>query len=191
MAISLVQFSLSGQFEVNLLVFHLRIQVLKPDSIVIVSVLVVQSWVASCIDYLITHNSSSGSSIKRLDDLLSLVLLGLTNQIIKSIVVQMSVRLMTVGSIRRGLVTENLKIVVFLGTCQTFGMVIVSTILESIAPSRFIIRSVLVQTSPVVVSIILVPSQLRSIGLLAGQLNSDFLIIVSASTHAMVKLRVT
>ncbi|KAA6356311.1 MAG: hypothetical protein EZS28_048161 [Streblomastix strix] len=40
-------------------------------------------------------------------------------------------------------------------------------------------------------SIVLVPSQLRSIGPLAGQLGLNFLIPILISTHAMVELRVT
>ncbi|KAA6337532.1 MAG: hypothetical protein EZS28_052779, partial [Streblomastix strix] len=96
----------------------------------------------------------------------------------------------TVGPVETGLVTENLKIVVYPGTFQIPGMVIF-VVLVSVVLNKTATRSRLVQTSPAMESVILVPSQLRSIGLLAGQLGPDFLVLVSISTHAMVKLRVT
>ncbi|KAA6385625.1 MAG: hypothetical protein EZS28_018856 [Streblomastix strix] len=58
-------------------------------------------------------------------------------------------------------------------------------------PSKIVIQSVLVQTSPVPKSVVLVPSLLRNTGLLAGQLGPDFPVLISVSTHAMVELRVT
>ncbi|KAA6365210.1 MAG: hypothetical protein EZS28_039262 [Streblomastix strix] len=83
------------------------------------------------------------------------------------------------------------KIIVFLGTYQIPGMVIISMVLVSVVRNKIAIQSSLVQTSSAAESIVLVPSQLRSIGLLAEQLSLDFLIIVQVSTHAMVELRVT
>ncbi|KAA6368266.1 MAG: hypothetical protein EZS28_036205 [Streblomastix strix] len=71
------------------------------------------------------------------------------------------------------------------------GKIIVSMVLVLVVLNRIIVQSVLVQTSPSVESIALVPSQLRSIGLLAGQQGPDFPVLISVLTHAMVELRVT
>ncbi|KAA6366839.1 MAG: hypothetical protein EZS28_037633, partial [Streblomastix strix] len=94
-----------------------------------------------------------------------------------------------VGPVRKGLVTENPEIVALLGTYQIPGMVVISMVLVSVVPSRIIIRSGMVQTSPATESIVPILSRLRSIGLLTSQLGLDLPVLISVSTHAMVELR--
>ncbi|KAA6395570.1 MAG: hypothetical protein EZS28_008895 [Streblomastix strix] len=99
--------------------------------------------------------------------------------------------MMKVGPVRKGLVMEILETVVFLGTCQIPEIVIISKVFVSIVPRKIVIQSRLVQMSPAAESVVLVPSQLRSSGLLVSQQSPEFLAPVSVSTHAMVELRVT
>ncbi|KAA6372142.1 MAG: hypothetical protein EZS28_032335, partial [Streblomastix strix] len=141
MAFSPMKFSLIGLFQVNLFIFHQHIWVLRLNFVVI-QVLIVQLWVADYIVNSVIQDSCSGSLIKTLDDLLSLVPVGLKK----------------VGSVGKGLVQENLEIVVFLGICQTPGMVVVSMVLVSAVPNKIDVWSRLVQTSPAMESIILVPA---------------------------------
>ncbi|KAA6400180.1 MAG: hypothetical protein EZS28_004298 [Streblomastix strix] len=67
---------------------------------------------------------------------------------------------------------ENLETVGFLGKCQINGITIISLVLALVVASRTVVQSWLVQTSPAVESIVLVSSQLRSSGLLAGPLSA-------------------
>ncbi|KAA6320529.1 MAG: hypothetical protein EZS28_054673, partial [Streblomastix strix] len=159
-----MQFFLTGLLQVNLIIFHSHIWVPGPN-FVIIPVLVVQK-----LDQKAGWPAELGA--------------GGTNKLDYYVCCSPNVGA-TVGPVGTGLVTENLKTVVYSGTFQIPGMVIL-VVLVSVVLNKIATRSRLVQTSPAVESVILVPSQLRSIGLLAGQLGPDFLVLVSISTHAMV-----
>ncbi|KAA6373405.1 MAG: hypothetical protein EZS28_031068 [Streblomastix strix] len=161
-------------FSVNLLVFHLRIQVLKPDSIAIVSALVFQKldqkveWPTELgadevnkLDYSVYYNPKVGEFYM--------------NQRRPSVTLRYLHNYML----------QNEE-----GTCQISEMVIISMVLVSVVLNKIAIQSRLMYTSPTVESIFQVPSHLLSIGLLADQLSPDFLILVQISKHVMVKLRV-
>ncbi|KAA6355630.1 MAG: hypothetical protein EZS28_048844 [Streblomastix strix] len=169
-----MQFFLTGLFQVNLIIFHSRIWVLGLNSIVILVLVVLKldqkaGWPAEL----------GAGEVNKLDFYIYWT---------QSVAIYYSLK--EVGLVRKGLVTENLKIAVYPGTFQIPGTAIL-VVSVSVVLSKIVVRSRLVQTSPAVESVILVPSQLRSIGLLAGQLGPDFLVLISISTHAMVNLRVT
>ncbi|KAA6391816.1 MAG: hypothetical protein EZS28_012656 [Streblomastix strix] len=135
MVFSPTQFFLLKRFLVNLVIIHLHISVLE------------LGFIAAVLIY-------SESQLWKLD---------LKAEWPAELGVGGIINLKKAGPARKGLVTINLEIIVFLG---------------------------LVQTIPAAESIVPVQSKLRSIGLLACQLSPNFLDLISVPKHAMVEFRV-